>query len=94
VGALGFDRAHLRAQQSKGDPWYFQVRHPKFSQVVAYAHPRPGEVRIEFRLAPTAETYGVGVARDNFYGVVLTARDDAGIEVALRLLADALGRKD
>jgi hypothetical protein len=93
-GALGFDGTFLRAQQSKGDPWYFQVRHPRFSQVVAYAHPRPGEIRIEFRLSPTAETYGVGVARDNFYGVVLTAKDDAGIEIALRLLGDALAREE
>lgn len=93
-GALSFDGAYLRAQQSKGDPWYFQVRHPRYSQVVAYAHPRPGEVRIEFRLPSTSETYGVGVARDNFYGVVLTAKDETGIQVALRLLADAFDRQD
>ncbi len=30
------------------------------------------------------------LARDNFYGIVLTARDDEGLEVAVRLLKDAL----
>ncbi len=91
-GALGFDGAFLRAQQSKGDPWYFQVRHPRFSQVVAYAHPRPGEVRIEYRLPEAHDTYGIATARDNFYGVVMTARDGEGLEIALRLLGDALDR--
>lgn len=90
AGVLGLDGAVLRPQQSKGDPWYFQVRHPKFSQVVAYAHPRPGEIRIEYRLPGTHDTYGVAAARDNFYGIVLVARDENAVQVALRLLDDAL----
>lgn len=90
AGALGLDGAVLRPQQSKGEPWYFQVRHPKFSQVVAYAHPRPGEIRIEYRLPGTHDTYGVATARDNFYGIVLVARDEDAVQVALRLLDDAL----
>ncbi len=90
AGTLGLDGAVLRPQQSKGDPWYFQVRHPKFSQVVAYAHPRPGEIRIEYRLNATHDTYGVATARDNFYGIVLVASDDASVAVAIRLLGDAL----
>lgn len=93
-GALALDRVILRAQQSKGDPWYFQVRHPRFSQVVAYVHPRPGDVRIEYRLPGNRDTYGVGVARDNPYGIVLTVREPAGLEVALKLLGDALDRTD
>ena len=89
--ALGHPGALLRAQQSRDAPWYFQVRHPRFSQVVVYAWPRPGEVRLEYRLAGTSDTYGIAAAREgNPYGVTLTAKDDAGLEVADRLLADAL----
>lgn len=76
--------------ESQGDPWYFQIRHPKFSQVVAYAHPRPGEIRIEYRLPGTHDTYGIATARDNFYGIVLVARDEAAVQVAIQLLGDAL----
>ena len=90
AGALALDGVMLRPQQSRGDPWYFQVRHSKFSQVVAYAHPRPGEIRIEYRLPGTHTTYGLANARDNFYGIVLVARDEEGVQVALRLLDDAL----
>lgn len=90
AGTLGFDGVVLRPQQSKGDPWYFQVRHPKFSQVVAYAHPRPGEVRIEYRLPGTHDTYGIATARDNFYGIVLVAADEAAVQIAIQLLGDAL----
>jgi hypothetical protein len=90
ASALGFDGVSLRPQQSKGDPWYFQVRHPKFGQVVAYASPRPGEIRIEYRLPGTSETYGLAVGRDSLHGIVLTAKDGEGLEVADRLLGDAL----
>lgn len=88
--ALGIEGVTLRPQQSKSDPWYFQVRHPKFTQVVAYVHPRPGEVRIEYRLPSTHETYGPAAARDSAYGIVMTARDDGGLDIALRLLKDAV----
>jgi hypothetical protein len=90
--ALNFDGVSLRPQQSKGDPWYFQVRHPKFGQVVAYASPRPGEIRVEYRLPSTSDTYGLAIGRDSFHGIVLTARDDDGLRVATRLLRDALAR--
>ncbi|MEI8334288.1 MAG: hypothetical protein WCH74_10615 [Chloroflexota bacterium] len=87
----GLDGVTLRPQQGKGDPWYFQVRHPRFSVVVAYAWPRPGEVRIEYRLPGTHDTHGVAVAREsNSYGIVLTARDEEGLAVAIQLLRDAL----
>lgn len=89
AGALSLDGALLRPQQSKGDPWYFQVRHPKFTQVVAYAHPRPGEIRVEYRLPSTHDTYGLATSRDNFYGIVVVARDEASVEVARQLLNDA-----
>lgn len=92
--ALGLDGVTVRPQQSKDDPWYFQVRHPTFSQVVAYAHPRPGEVRIEFRLPGSHDTYEMATARGSFHGIVLTARDEAGVRVAARLLEDALAVTD
>ncbi len=88
--ALGIEGVTLRPQQSKTAPWYFQVRHPNFTQVVAYVHARPGEVRIEYRLPGTHQTYALAVARDNAYGIVMTARDDASLDVAVHLLRDAL----
>ena len=94
AGALACDGVTLRPQQSKWDPWYFQVRHSRFRQVVAYAHPRPGEIRVEYRLPGTHDTYGVATARDNYYGIVFTVTDDDGVEVALQLLRDALARTD
>ncbi len=92
TAALGLDGAVLRPQQSKDEPWYFQVRHPRFTQVVAYAHPRPGEVRVEYRLPGSHDTYGLATARDSFYGIVLTAKDDDGLATAVRLLRDALSQ--
>ena len=94
AGALGCDGVTLRTQQSKGDPWYFQVRHPRFRQVVAYVTPRPGELKIEYRLPTTAETYGVAEARDHHYGSVLRAHGSDDLPVALQLLRDALARDD
>lgn len=94
-GALARDRVLLRAQKSKtGDPWYFQVRHPRFSQVVAYVNPRPGNVRIEYRLPSTNDTYGVATAHDHFYGIVLNLSDESQLGVALQLLDDAIGREE
>jgi len=90
AAARARDGVTLRPQQSKSDPWYFQVRHPRFSQVVAYAHPRPGEIRVEYRLPGSHDTYGQAVARDNYYGIVLTARDEEGLKAAEQLLTDAL----
>lgn len=91
--AMDLDGVVLRPQQSKGDPWYFQVRHPKVSQVVAYCHPRPGEIRLELRLPSEHETHGLGVRREgNFYGIVATARNRHEIENALTLLREAISR--
>ena len=90
AAALAIDGVTQRPQQSKGEPWYFQVRHPRFSQVLAYAWPQPGELRAEYRLPGSHETYGLATSRDGFYGIVLTICDDKSLEVALRLLADAV----
>jgi hypothetical protein len=90
AAARATDGVALRPQESKGDPWYFQIRHPRFSPVVAYAYPRHGEVRVEYRLPASHDTYGRALTRDNSYGIVMTARDDEGLAVAVHLLRDAL----
>ena len=54
----------------------------------------PADLKIEYRLPGTHEMYGVGVARKHTLGVVLSLREEAGLEVALRLLGDALDRTD
>ena len=93
--ALTRDGVFLRAQKSKGgEPWYFQVRHTRFSQVVAYVSPRPGNVKIEYRLPSSNDTYGRATSRDNFYGIVLNLSDESQLGVALRLLDDAIGREE
>lgn len=92
AGALRVEGVSLLPQESKGDPWYFQVRHPNVGAVVAYAHPRPGQVRVEYRLPKAHETYGVAVARDQTYGIVMTAKGEAEIEIALRLLTEAIAK--
>jgi hypothetical protein len=94
AGALGLEGAFLRAQQGKGDPWYYYVRHPRIPQVVAYVNVRPGSLRIEYRLPGTHETYGVGDARKHAYGIVVKLEDEADLETALRLVADALAYQD
>lgn len=94
AGALEIHGAFLRPQWGKGDPWYFQVRHPGIPQVVAYVNVRPADLRIEYRLPSTHETYGVGVAREQGYGIVVRLGDEADLDAALRLLRDALGREE
>jgi hypothetical protein len=88
--ALEVDGIVLQPQESINDPWYFQIRHPSVPQVVAYAHPRPGELRVEYRLPSSHDTYGLATGRENAYGIVLTAHDQEGLSSALALLRDAV----
>ena len=92
LDALRREGVELRAQVSVNSPSYFQVRHRRFNQVVAYVHPRPDELRIEYRLPSTSETYGVAQARDSLYGIVLKVTSPTELEVGARLLDDALSR--
>ena len=93
--ALGMDGVRLRAQSGKGEPSYFQIRHPRFSQVVAYVRPRYDDVYIEYRLPSDWETYGVAKRRENnFYGITFKVEEDRDVDDALRLLRDALGRSE
>jgi hypothetical protein len=92
--ALRMDGVVLRPQGGKGEPSYFQVRHPRFRQVVAYVNPRPTEVHIDYRLPSDHETYGVAVAADYFYGISFKMREAEDLDIALRLLRDALARPE
>ena len=83
--ASALDGVVLRGQVSKNEPWYFHVRHPKFRQIVAYAHPRPGEIYVDYRLPGTHETYGVATGSDRFYGIGLTASDDQTLAISIQL---------
>ncbi len=91
--AIAREGVELRVQQSKGDPYYFQVRHPRFGQVVAYVHPRPAELHIEFRLP--SETFAPEPAthREHLYGIVLKVRQLSDLELATRLLGEALDQQ-
>ena len=90
AGALALDGVFLRAHLGKDDPRYFYVRHPSFPQVVAYMHSAPGRHQDRVPASADPETYGVGDLAEQGLRRRATARDDAGIEVALRLLGDAL----
>ena len=94
AAALAEDGVALRGQRSKNTPWYFQVRHPKFPQVVAYVHTPPGELFVDYRLPQTHDTYGMAVVRNNFYGIRLAIADEASFAVGRQLLRDALGRPE
>lgn len=94
AGALALQGVFLRAHQGQDDPRYFYVRHPRLSSVAAYATPRPGDVRIEYRLPATHDRYGVGTARNHALGIVLSLKDEAGLDIALRLLGDAISRTE
>lgn len=86
------DGLELRPQSSKGEPWYFQVRSPKFKQVLAYVNVSPASVRIDYRLPKDHDTGGRALARDNFYGVSLRITDASELEFAMKLIEDALGQ--
>jgi hypothetical protein len=91
VQALARRGVRLQVQNSKFDPWYFQVRHPRFSQVVAYAHPRPQEIHIEYRLPADSPAAQEVIRRDgNFYGIVVKVREADQIATAIRTLDEAL----
>lgn len=91
-GALTFSGTELRGQKSKHDPTYFQVRHPRFSQVVAYVSLRDAELIIEYRL-PQGHPSEVEVERrSNFYGIRYRVRRPEDLSAALTLLDETLSQ--
>jgi len=92
--AGSFPDVELRAQKSRNEPTYFQVRSPKFKQVVAYVNVAPTYVRVDYRLPESHSTYGIAESRDHFYGISLKVQQDADVETAIQLLRDALERSE
>ncbi len=68
-------------------PTYFRIT--LGGQTLAYVRPRPGEVRVEYRLPHDHWAYGSGFGRDSIYGIGLRIDGQTSFEVGLRLLADA-----
>ena len=93
--AAAIPGTRLKVQRSStGDPWYYRIRHSKFGQAVAYIHPRPTEVYVEYRLPQNHATYGVATSRDHFYGILIKAHNESELAVAVQLLHDAIARDD
>jgi hypothetical protein len=90
--ALALDGVELRVQESKGDPWYFQVRHRRLPYVVAYVHPRPSSVNIEYRLSPDDDAEGLGERRQGPYAVAFKVRHSSDVPSGLALLKRTLSR--
>lgn len=84
----------LRTQNSRNEPWYFQVRTPQFRQVLAYVNVSPTQIRVDYRLPKDHDTYGKAIARDNFYGIALRLQDMNELDLAMELIEDALARPD
>jgi hypothetical protein len=91
--ALREPGVYFGAQNSKGDPWYFQVRHPNVSQIVAYANPRKQDLLVDYRLPGSHKKYDWATGRKHTYGISLRIRDERQIPVAIQLLRDALVRR-
>jgi hypothetical protein len=92
LAALG--ELELRMQQSKNEPGYFQVRSPRFPQVLAYVNVAPNLLRIDYRLPQDHEADERVVRRDNFYGISLRTADPEDLDLAMRLIDDALQRPE
>lgn len=89
---MGVEELELRPQISKNQPWYFQVRSPRFRQVLAYVNVSTSTVRIDYRLRNDHDTGGRALARDNFYGISYRVAEPADIDFAMQLIADALAQ--
>jgi len=88
--ALAMPGIELRVQNSKLDPWYFQVRHEGMKYAAAYAHPRQGELHIEFALPQDHAAPAIAIRRDNSYGIALKVRQSSELPVAMQLLREAV----
>lgn len=84
----------LRMQKSKAEPWYFQVRSPKFRQVLAYVNVAPNVIKIDYRLPREHATAAPVIRRDNFYGISLKISDQDGLPAVMNLIEDALARSN
>lgn len=87
---MSVDELELRLQNSKNQPWYFQVRSPRFRQVLAYVNVFASSIRIDYRLPKNHETGGRALARDNFYGISLKVTEWSELDFAVQLVHQAL----
>jgi hypothetical protein len=89
---MAIDELELRPQKRKKEPWYFQVRSPRFHQVLAYVNVSAASARIDYRLPMDHDTGGRGLARDNFYGITYRLTDKGDSDYAMQLMMDALAQ--
>lgn len=92
--ALSRDGVNLRAQKSKNEPSYFQIRSSRFPQVVAYVNLALNDLKVDYRLPSNHENYGMARPRENFYGMSLIMENESDLEIGIRLLDDALARPE
>lgn len=96
--ALTVDGVQLSGQQSKGEPRYFQIRHRDHPYVVAYVNVRGSDLAVDYRLPRDYALTGREERRNNThaitYGIRLKVRDSADLEDAMRLLQEAIHRRE
>jgi hypothetical protein len=80
----------LRPQNSKHEPWYFQVRSPRFRQVLAYVNVSASSIRIDYRLPADHDTDGKAAARSGMHGISYTIEGSSDVDFAMKLIEDAL----
>lgn len=89
---MAVEGIELRPQNSKNQPWYFQIRSPRFRQVLAYANVSASSVRIDYRLPQDHDTGGRAMARDNFYGISYRVTERGDIDYAMQLVSEAMSQ--
>jgi hypothetical protein len=89
---MAIEEIELRLQSSKNEPWYFQIRSPRFRQVLAYANVSASSARIDYRLPRDHDTGGRALARDNYYGISYRVTELGDIDFAMQLIAEAMSQ--
>jgi hypothetical protein len=87
---MAIEEIELRPQNSKNEPWYFQVRSPRFRQVLAYVNVSASSVRIDYRLPKDHDTGGRALARENFYGISYRVTEPSELDFAVELMVEAM----
>jgi hypothetical protein len=90
--ARRFDGVSIREQKSKNTPWYYQLRHPRYRQVVAYVNLGDDLLRIDYRLPNDHQTDLDVIRRENFYGIRFVVHSVDQLDSAERLLRETLAR--
>jgi hypothetical protein len=82
----------LRPQNSQREAWYFQVRSPRFRQVLAYVNVFGDSLRLDIRLPPDHDTGGRAKSRNGLYGISYIVANHGDAEFAEKLIDDALSQ--